>query len=99
MGKKPWKCTDPGRVWVLCYHEHEVEVDQVCAAADADDAALQVGLRLPDGFKRRQDLGILRENRKEEKYSEKVQRKKGQVKVFVYAATGVKNLWYSKSLW
>lgn len=52
--------THPGRVGVLCHHEHEVKVDQVCAAADADDAALQVGLRLSNGLERRQDLGILR---------------------------------------
>lgn len=55
----------PGCVWVLRHHEHEIEVDQVCAAADADDAALQVCLRLSDGLKRRQDLGVLR--RKESK--------------------------------
>lgn len=40
----------PGCVGALCHHEHEVEVDQVGAAADADDAALQVRLRLPDGL-------------------------------------------------
>lgn len=42
----------PGDVRVLRHHEHEVEVDQVGAAADADDAALQVGLRLPAGLER-----------------------------------------------
>lgn len=30
----------PGCLWVFCHHEHEVDVNQVCAAADADDAAL-----------------------------------------------------------
>lgn len=29
-----------GCLGVFCHHEHEVDVDQVCAAADADDAAL-----------------------------------------------------------
>lgn len=43
-------CIYPGCVWVLRHHEHEVEVDQVSAAADADDAALQVCLRLSDGL-------------------------------------------------
>ena len=34
------KCIYPGCLWVFCHHEHEVDIDQVCAAADADDAAL-----------------------------------------------------------
>lgn len=34
------QCIYPGSLWVFCHHEHEVDVDQVCAAADADDAAL-----------------------------------------------------------
>lgn len=34
------KCIYPGSLWIFCHHEHEVDVDQVCAAADADDAAL-----------------------------------------------------------
>lgn len=33
------KCIYPGCLWVFCHHEHEVDVDQVCATADADDAA------------------------------------------------------------
>ena len=53
-------CGYPGCVWALCHHEHEVQVDQVCAAADADDATLQVGLRLSNGLERRQDLRVLR---------------------------------------
>lgn len=53
----------PGYVWALRHHEHEVEVDQVCAAADADDAALQVCLRLPNGLERRQDLWVLGKER------------------------------------
>lgn len=44
-------CIHPGCLWVLRHHEHEVEIDQVCAAADADDAALQVCLRLSTGLK------------------------------------------------
>lgn len=34
------QCMYPGCLWVFCHHEHEVDVDQVCAAADADNAAL-----------------------------------------------------------
>lgn len=49
----------PGCFGIVCYHEHEAEVDQVGPAADADDAPLQICLRLPNALKRRQDLWVL----------------------------------------
>lgn len=55
-------CIYPGCVWALCHHEHEVQVDQVRAAADADDTALQVCLRLSSGLEGRQDLWVLRKD-------------------------------------
>ena len=49
----------PGGLGALGHHEHEAEVDQVGAAADADHTALKVRLRLPHRLERRQDLRVL----------------------------------------
>lgn len=48
-----------GGVRVVGHHVHEAEVDQVRAAAHADDATVQIRLVLPGGFQTRKDLWVL----------------------------------------
>lgn len=44
---------------VLCDHVHEAQVNEVRAAAYADDSVLQVTLTFPRGLQRREDLWVL----------------------------------------
>lgn len=99
---KLWKdvrpCIYPCCVWVLRHHEHEVEVDKVCAAADADDAALQVCLCLSDGLEWWQDLGVLRETRsRQAKRDEDRNRQRNILKQSVCAVQMSNNVWNLES--
>lgn len=99
---KLWKdvrpCIYPCCVWVLRHHEHEVEVDKVCAAADADDAALQVCLCLSDGLEWWQDLGVLRETRsRQTKRDEDRNRQRNILKQSVCAVQMSNNVWNLES--